>query len=242
MINNYIFYFDIWIFKKVTSIYCIWIDALDFSVQHFPCFNDNFMLNFDGLVMVIKIARSAYNLAIRSEWYFTGEQNESWPFRNYENQDMVMVIMVKPCRHVDTPEVGFVREKRAGNTAQKVKTLWKFELTRRFKTLAVDAAIDNHSAFAAFEGESRLNKVASLLQVSGRRARFISRSQLCRESHKHFASSRSNGRDQTEDWRNGMVFWYKIYGNSILLKKILRKKHGQLKLNGEKKNDFKVQF
>lgn len=28
-------------------------------------------------------------------------------FRNYENRDVVMVITVKPCRRVDTPEVGF---------------------------------------------------------------------------------------------------------------------------------------
>lgn len=106
-INDYIF--NMYVFKDTSVLYifesmCV---RLFFKNTFFPRFNDNFTLNFNNLVMVIKVACSAYNLTIRSEWYFAGERNESWAFRNYENQDVVMVITVKPCRHVDTPEVSF---------------------------------------------------------------------------------------------------------------------------------------
>lgn len=69
------------------------------------------------------LKRDAYNLMIGANGARASKRNES--FRNYENQDVVMVIAVKPCRHVDTPEVWDTGEMRRNRRAQKVKTLWK---------------------------------------------------------------------------------------------------------------------
>ena len=82
-----------------------------------------------------------------------------------------------------TGETG--RKHRAeGENAVKTRA----DATRRDDSKRARSMRLDNPAFVAFEGESRLSKVASPSQVSGRRARFISRSQLCRERRKHFAS------------------------------------------------------
>lgn len=47
------------------------------------------------------------------------ERNESWLLRNYENRDVLMVITVKPCRRVDTPEVDFCYERNGQEAARR---------------------------------------------------------------------------------------------------------------------------
>lgn len=145
-------------------------------------------------------------LTIRSEWYFAGERNESRAFRNYENQDVVMVITVKPCRHVDTPEVGFWygrngqeaprrRWKRCENSNQRGDS----KRTRSMR-------LDTHPAFAAFEGEgkARQGRASPFLQTSDGRTRFISSSRLRVRTSQTLRFLSRSVRD-AEDWKSGIL-------------------------------------
>jgi len=115
--------------------------------------------------------RVASNLSIKSEWCSREKRNESRLLRNYENRDVLMLITEKPRRRVDTPEVGVLREKRAGSGAQKVKT----RFSKRARSMRLDDSSRSCTPGAS-QGQTRSRHRSP--RVSGERVRFISRPRL----------------------------------------------------------------